>query len=258
MTIQHATFPVDHLDRGDHTRSRITSSVTVIIPTLNEERNIARVLRQIPALVDEVIIVDGRSTDRTIEVAQAVRPDATIVREQRPGKGAAMRAGFAAATGDMVVMLDGDCSMDPGEIDRYLKPLADGADMVKGSRFLAGGGTADMTWLRQAGNRALLALVNLLYGSSFTELCYGYMAFRRSRLQQLDLRGDGFEIETELVVRGLLAGFRIDEVPSFEEPRAFGESNLNTFRDGWRVLQMLLMPRLRNRGARGWAKYDQE
>jgi glycosyltransferase involved in cell wall biosynthesis len=257
MTIQHAPSQLD-IDLSAHTASRLTSSVTVIIPTLNEERNVARVLRKLPSLVDEVIIVDGRSTDRTVEIALSVRPDATIVRETRPGKGAAVRAGFAAATGDLIVMLDGDCSMDPGEIERYLRPLAEGADMVKGSRFLAGGGTADMTRLRKAGNRALLVLVNTLYGCRFSELCYGYMAFRRSRLEQLELHGDGFEIETELVVQGLLAGFRIEEVPSFEEERAYGESNLHTFRDGWRVLRTLLMARLRGRTVGAWGEFDQE
>lgn len=248
MTIQHAPAFVESMEPGAHGVAPVTSTVSLVIPTMNEAQNIAAVLRRVPAVVDEVVIVDGRSQDRTVEVALAVRPDARVVMETRPGKGAAVRAGFAAATGDLVVMLDADCSMDPDEIENYLVRLAEGADMVKGSRFLSGGGTTDMTLLRKAGNRVLVALVNGLYGASFSELCYGYMAFRRSRLELLDLRSDGFEIETELVVKGLKAGMRIEEVPSFEAPRAFGQSNLNTFRDGWRVLRTLLVERFRGAG----------
>lgn len=248
MTIQHAPLLGADTEPGTRAVTPVTSTVSLVIPTMNEEQNLASVLRRVPDVVDEVIIVDGRSRDRTVEVALAVRPDAKIVLETRPGKGAAVRAGFAAATGDLVVMLDGDCSMDPQDIETYLVRLAEGADMVKGSRFLPGGGTTDMTLFRMAGNRVLVALVNGLYGSSFSELCYGYMAFRRSRLELLELRSDGFEIETELVVRGLKAGLRIDEVPSFEAPRAFGQSNLNTVRDGWRVLRTLLTERFRGAG----------
>ena len=243
MTIQHAPALLGDPVYGEPSPHQVSSTISLVIPTLNEERNIAAVLRRVPDLVDEIVIVDGRSTDRTIETALAVRPDARVVLEKVPGKGSAVRAGFAAATGDLVVMIDADCSMDPQEIETYVVRLAEGADVVKGSRFLPGGGTTDMTWLRRAGNRVLVGLVNVLYGSSFSELCYGYMAFRRSRLEDLDLRSEGFEIETEIVVRALKAGLRIEEVPSFEEERAFGESNLNTFRDGWRVLTKLLRER---------------
>lgn len=243
MTIQHAPALHPTVRHDGAARATVTSTVSLVIPTLNEERNIAAVLRQVPDLVDEIIIVDGRSKDRTVETALAIRPDARIVMETAPGKGSAVRAGFAAARGDLVVMIDADCSMDPGDIESYVTRLAAGADVVKGSRFLPGGGTTDMTLLRRGGNHVLVTLVNALYGSSFSELCYGYMAFRRSRLQDLDLRSPGFEIETEIVVRALKQGLRIEEVPSFEKPRAFGESNLNTFRDGWRVLRKLLVER---------------
>jgi glycosyltransferase involved in cell wall biosynthesis len=246
IQIQHAPVEVGDEMISRSVRHVVTSTISLIIPTLNEERNIAAVLRRIPDLVDEVIIVDGRSRDRTIEAALAVRPDARIVLEPRRGKGAAVRAGFKAATGDLVVMIDADCSMDPQDIGRYVELLASGADLVKGSRFLPGGGTVDMSPLRMAGNRALLSLVNIMYGSAFTELCYGYMALRRSRLDELALRSDGFEIETEIVVRALRTGLLVREVPSFEERRAFGESNLSTFSDGWRVLQTLVMERFRN------------
>ncbi len=218
-------------------------SVSVVIPTKNEARNIGWVLERMDPIVDEVIIVDGLSRDDTIGVARAVRPDVVVVEHAVPGKGEAMRAGFAAATGDLVVMLDADGSMDPAEIVRFVEALVDGHDFVKGSRYLPGGGTSDITLLRTMGNSALTQLANLLFGTRYSELCYGYMAFRRSRLEELGLTSTGFEIETEIVVKAQRAGLAITEVPSFESPRRHGVSNLHTFRDGWRVLRTLLRHR---------------
>ena len=222
----------------------VRPQVTAIIPTLNEEQNIGWVLERLPRLVDEVVIIDGRSTDRTIEVALTVRPDARVVLERRPGKGAALRAGFRAARGEFIVMLDADGSMDPGEIVRFVEALRDGWEFVKGSRFMADGGTVDMTLIRRTGNAGLLQLVNRLYGRRFTDLCYGFCAFRRTALAALELTSDGFEIETEIVVRACKAELRIIEVPSFESARRYGVSNLSAWRDGRRVLRTLLRERV--------------
>lgn len=226
------------------TAGSVTSfTISVVIPTKNEARNIGWVLERVGPIVDEIVIVDGLSRDGTVEAAIRVRPDAIIVRHEVAGKGEAVRAGFAAATCDLVVLLDADGSMDPDEIQRFVEELAGGSDFVKGSRFLPGGGTADITRLRSVGNAGLVRLANLLLGTSYTELCYGYMAFRRSRLVELDLRSSGFEIETEIVVKACRAGLTIREIPSFESPRRYGASNLNTFRDGWRVLRTLVRER---------------
>jgi glycosyltransferase involved in cell wall biosynthesis len=221
----------------------MTMVVSVVIPTLDEAENIGWVLERIPPEVDEVILVDGRSTDGTVEVARAARPDIRVVSEPVPGKGAALRAGFAAARGDVIVMIDADGSMHPREISRYVARIAEGYDLVKGSRFLAGGGTTDISRLRAAGNLALLACANRLYECRFTELCYGFMAFRRSALDQLRLSADGFEIETQIVLAALREHLRVAEVPSFESARRNGTSNLRTFRDGGRVLRELVRAR---------------
>jgi glycosyltransferase involved in cell wall biosynthesis len=220
--------------------------ISVVIPTLNEERNVAWVVGRIPPMVDEVILADGRSTDRTIEVAKAVRPDIVVVYETRPGKGAALRTAFAQATGDIIVMLDADCSMDPQEIPAYVEAITDGADFAKGSRFLPGGGSVDISMLRRFGNQSLLRLTNVLFRARFTELCYGFMAFRRDCLPAMALKSTGFEIETEIVVRALTLELRIAEVPSFEAARRYGSSNLRTFRDGWRVARTVVASRLRH------------
>ena len=217
--------------------------VSVIVPAKNEAKNLPWVLLRMPDVVDEVIVVDGQSTDGTAAIAQAARPDVRIVPDPGGGKGAALRAGFAAASGDSVVMLDADGSMDPAEIPRYLAFLAHGFELVKGSRFMVGGGSDDITPLRRLGNRVLRSMVNALYRTRFSDLCYGYCAFRRSALPLLGLTADGFEIETEMTVHAVAAGLRVCEVPSFEAPRGHGTTNLRTFRDGVRVLCTLVTAR---------------
>jgi glycosyltransferase involved in cell wall biosynthesis len=220
--------------------------VSVVIPAKDEARNVAWVLRRLPPGIDEVILVDGNSTDDTVAVARAVRPDIVVATERGPGKGAAMRTGMELASGEIIVTIDADGSMDPAEIDRYVTAAHD-VDLVKGSRFAGNGGTDDMGAFRRLGNRALLGLVNVLYGSRLTDLCYGYCAVRRTALPALALRSDGFEIETEMTVRALRAGLRVGEVPSFEAPRRYGTSHLRTIPDGWRVLCTLLAIRSRPR-----------
>lgn len=236
-----AVRPTEPLGRRSAGRPRLS----VVIPAKNEARNIGWVVGRLPATVDEVILVDGWSSDATIEVTRALWPDVVVIQGDQPGKGAALRAGFAAATGDYIVMLDADGSMDPEEIHRYVRMLDEGSDLVKGSRFLEGGGSADISVLRSLGNRALLLVANTLFGSSSSELCYGFAAFRRSAILDLDLTAVGFEVETQLFLRAIHNGLRVDEVPSFEAPRRSGTSNLNTFRDGWRVLLTIFKERLR-------------
>ncbi|WP_446219647.1 glycosyltransferase family 2 protein [Micromonospora sp. IBHARD004] len=218
-------------------------TVSVVIPALNEEKNIAWVLERMPSIVDEVILVDGHSSDRTVEVARAIRPDIVVLTQHCRGKGDAARVAFAAASGDLVVMIDADGSMDPGEIHRFVTPLINGYDFVKGSRFLTGGGSTDLTPLRRIGNQMLVRMTNSMFLVRFTDLCYGFCSFRRECLPELALTVHGFEIETELVVHALKANLRIAEVPSTELPRRCGTSNLHTFRDGQRVLRTLIRER---------------
>jgi Glycosyl transferase family 2 len=226
--------------RESSLRAAAAPSVSVIIPTLNEVGSLDWVLANLPEWVSEVVLVDGLSTDRTEALARRLRPDITVVHQHQRGKGAALRAGFAAATGDILVMIDADGSTDPREMGRFVEALKDGADFVKGSRHMGGGGSADFTRLRSAGNRSFVLMANLLYGSEFTDLCYGYCAFWRRHLDKLGLTADGFEIETQLVLGAVKAGLEIREVPSFELERRAGTSNLNAARDGMRVLRTMV------------------
>lgn len=218
-------------------------TVSVVIPALNEAANLPHVLPRIPPDIHEVILVDGYSTDQTVEVALALRPSVQVVYQQGRGKGCALRTGFAAATGDIIVMLDADGSTDPAEIPAFVGALCAGHDFAKGSRFLHGGGSADMPLHRQLGNQVLVWLVQLFFGGRYSDLCYGYNAFWRRILPLLDLDCEGFEIETMMNVRALLASLKVAEVPSFEARRVYGEGRLRTIPDGWRVLKTIFSER---------------
>lgn len=222
-------------------------TITLVIPAMNEAPNIPHVFAAIPSVVDEVILVDGASTDGTAETARRCRPDVRVVQQSGRGKGDALRCGFEAATGDIVVMADADGSTDLAEIPRFVEALMDGADFVKGSRYLPGGGSADITPLRRLGNSVLSQAVNVLYGTDYTDLCYGYNAFWLRCLRSLDVDCDGFEVETLLNIRAKRCGFTVTEVPSFEAPRLHGESNLHVVRDGLRVLRTIVRERFRYR-----------
>ena len=241
MTVCEVVTPWAYPEREFTSRA----TVSVVIPTLNEAANIAHVLPKLPAGVDQVVLVDGGSTDGTVEVARRLRPDMTIIQQTRRGKGNALACGFAAATGDIIVMMDADGSTHPAEISRFVEELVkSGADFAKGSRFVPGGGSSDITSLRRAGNSALSALVNTLCRTHYTDLCYGFNAFWRRCLPALDLEhassgimpesggsdrepmqwGDGFEIETLITIRVARASLQVVEVPSFEHGRLHGQT----------------------------------
>jgi glycosyltransferase involved in cell wall biosynthesis len=235
--------------------------VTVVIPTLNEARNLPHVFSRLPEDLHEVVVVDGHSVDDTLAVARQLRPDARIVMQNRSGKGNALACGFAAATGDIIAMVDADGSADPAEIPRFVEALLEGADFAKGTRFADGGGSADITRIRRLGNRFFSVFFNLCYGARYSDLCYGFNVFWRSHVPALDLDvtspppersdgrlwGDGFEIETLIHVRIAKAGLIVTEVPSFEHRRIHGASNLSAFGDGIRVLRIILTERRRTR-----------
>jgi hypothetical protein len=235
--------------------------LSVVIPTLNEARNLPYVFSHLPEDIFEVIVVDGHSVDDTIAVASRLRPDVRVVQQSRRGKGNALACGFAAATGDVIAMVDADGSTDPGEIPRFVQALLGGADFAKGTRFAPGGGSSDITRLRWLGNRMLGAVVNLCHGTHYSDLCYGFNVFWRKYVPVLDLDitsppsskgdgllwGDGFEIETLIHMRVAEAGLRVAEVPSFEHSRIHGASNLAAFSDGLRVLTIILVERRRAR-----------
>jgi glycosyltransferase involved in cell wall biosynthesis len=214
--------------------------VSVVIPAMNEAENLPYTFSRLPEGLHEVVLVDGHSHDDTVIVAKRLRPDVRIVTQSGKGKGNAMADGFAACTGEIIVMLDADGSTDPAEIPRFISALCTGADFVKGSRFAQGGSSADITLTRGLGNHVLRTIVNALYGTSYTDLCYGYNAFWARCLPYMRVDCDGFEVETLINVRIAKAGLIVHEVPSYENVRLHGTSNLRALPDGSRVLRTIM------------------
>jgi glycosyltransferase involved in cell wall biosynthesis len=220
-------------------------TVSVIIPTLNEADNLPHVFERLPEEITEVIIVDGHSTDGTVEVARQLMPDVRIVNQTAKGKGNALICGFWAATSDIIVMLDADGSTDPGEIPRFVAALLTGADFAKGTRFVTGGGSSDITFIRRMGNKVLSGLVNQIWDVDYSDLCYGYNAFWRRHLPEVTPYCNGFEVETLMNIRAARANLNIVEVPSYEHDRRHGTSNLHARKDGMRVLRTIAAEYLR-------------
>ncbi|MBC7725644.1 MAG: glycosyltransferase family 2 protein [Burkholderiaceae bacterium] len=245
---------------------RSAPRISIVIPARNEARNLEVILPLLPD-VHQVILVDGNSVDDTIGAAERVMPDIQVIRQTRTGKGNALACGFAAVTGDIVIMFDADGSADPEEIPVFVDALLAGADVAKGSRFCEGGGSEDITPFRRLGNYGLNTLTNVLLGTRYTDLCYGYNAFWAHIMPSLELPsihlprredgqmhwGDGFEIETVLNIRIATANMNVVEVPSVEKLRIHGESNLRAVSDGFRVLKTILAER--SRGIRSREAY---
>ena len=217
-------------------------NVKVVIPTRNEEFNIAETVSRLQRIgIDNIHVVDGHSEDGTVEKAKKL--GARVIHQNGKGKGDALRQAFwESHDSEAVVMMDADGSMDPEEIPLLIEALMEGADVAKGSRFLPLGSSEDITPLRRVGNTILTGLTNLLFLTKYTDLCYGYMAFKKEALGKLNhfLKGEHFEIEAEICVIAKRIGLRVVEVPSIEHARKYGQSSLNTVRDGLSILKLLI------------------
>jgi len=212
--------------------------VSVVLAAHNEAQTIAAIVRGCAAATPdllEVIVVDDGSTDGTRRLA--AEAGARVVRlETNQGKGCALRRGIADAAGDVLVFLDADGQDDPAEIPVLLRGLDDGVDMVIGSRFLGRFGPGAITGVNRAGNRMLTAILNALFGVRLTDTQAGYRALRRSVLERCRLTARRYDIEVDLVLGVLRAGGRIAEVPVSRAARAGGTTDLDSLRDGSRIL----------------------
>jgi glycosyltransferase involved in cell wall biosynthesis len=222
--------------------------VNVIIPTLNEGKNISDILIRLRLIgCKDILVVDGHSQDDTVETARML--GAKVIHQNGNGKGAALRQAFedSCLDGDVVVIMDADGSMNPEEIQQFVEALADGANVVKGSRFLPHGGSEDLTPIRRAGNVILTKLLNFLFLTKYTDLCYGFIAFDKRTIKKLNgnLASENFEIETEICIKSKIMGLKVLEIPSVERARRYGVSNLRTFKDGFKIMGLLLREALR-------------
>lgn len=222
------------------TDPRTGPTVSVVIPTLNEAANLPGVLARLPDWIHEVIVVDGHSTDDTIEVAKEHWPGVKIVEQDGIGKGNALTCGFRAVTGEITVMLDADGSTDAAEVPRFVAALTGGFDFAKGSRFMTGGGSADITPLRRFGNWVITKVVNRLWGVKYSDLCYGYNAFWTHLVPPSFADTEGFEVETLMNIRVAASDIKVIEVPSYERSRVSGDSNLKVGRDGRRIFRTIV------------------
>jgi glycosyltransferase involved in cell wall biosynthesis len=217
--------------------------VGVIIPAFNEEKNIGDVLRQLKSIgYNNILVIDGLSSDCTLKVA--AMHGAKIVLQDGRGKGQAVRQALENnyLGTDALVLMDADGSMSPEEVPRIVEALYDGADVVKGSRFIAGGGSYDMSALRRFGNAIITLTVNFLWTSRYTDICYGFVGFNKKAVRMLSpiLESNNFEIEAEMFVKAKKLGLKVVEVPSIEHKRKNGKSNLRTFSDGFKILMTIL------------------
>jgi hypothetical protein len=218
--------------------------VSVIIPCLNEAENIEQCVRAAwgamrrSGIAGEVIVADNGSDDGSAELAAGA--GAHVVHEPRRGYGSAYLAGFGAARGTYVLMADADLTYDFDEIPSFLRELQDGADMVIGNR-MGNIHPGAMPWLhRYIGNPLLSRFLNLLFHTGVRDAHCGMRAFRRDRLETLQLRTTGMEFASEMVVRAAKEQLDIRQIPIEYHPRG-GESKLSSFRDGWRHLRFLLL-----------------
>lgn len=224
--------------------------VEVIIPARNEASMIDEVLRGVKEYADLVVVVDGHSDDETRAIVQ--KNEVEVITQKGLGKGGALREAFDRVKGDIVIMMDSDGSMRPQEIPAFIRAIDSGADVVKGSRFLREGHTEDMTVIRKIGNLFFLFLVNKIWSTRYTDLCYGFKAFRRESVERLrpHLNSTQFDIETEICIKSKKLGLKVVEIPSFERKRIHGNSNLNTVRDGARILRRILKELVQRRPTR--------
>jgi len=217
--------------------------ISLIIPTMNEEGAIGRVLKEIPKnIINEIIVIDGHSTDNTAKEAKAEfrpRKDKFILQKKK-GFGSALQQAFKQTRGDVIVILNADGSQNPKDIPALLKKIKEGYTYIMASRYSKGGRSDDDTIIRFIGNRTLTFLTNLLHKTNVTDSLYFFTAITRKDLKKLHLVCPGFEFCIEMLIKAHKAGLKFAEVPVVERARFAGKSKVNAFSAGWKILLVIL------------------
>lgn len=205
-------------------------TTTILIPAKNEASGIRQIIRSVKPYADEIIVIDGHSTDDTYALAK--KEGVIVIRDGGRGRGDGVKTGLAAASGDIVVLFDADGSHEPSDIPALIKPIVGKkADLVIASRRTGGSFDRNMdidSLVRSFGADFLTMLVNLRFHSKFTDILYSFRAIRRSSIRKLHLHCDNFAIEQELIVCALRTNLTVTEIPSRERARAWGETKLAT------------------------------
>lgn len=209
---------------------------------MNEAGAIGRVLKEVPKnIVNEIIVIDGHSSDNTAQEAQAElrRKKDKFILQKKKGFGNALLEAFKKASGDVIIIMDGDGSQNPKDIPSFLKKIKEGYTYVMGSRYGRGGRSDDDTIIRLIGNRALTFLTNLVHHTKVSDSLYLFIAVKHRDLEKLKLSSPGIEICVEIPIKAHRAGLKFTEIPVIERARYAGESKVNAFWSGLSILKMI-------------------
>jgi len=207
-------------------------TITVIIPTKNEENSIGEIIEQVKAFADEILVVDGHSTDQTREIAS--QKGARVILDRGKGKGDGVRIGITEAKKDIIVFIDADGSHNPEDIPKLLKPILKGeADLVVGSKIQ--GGSDELMgdigkFIRMTGSNIITLTINYRWGVRLTDSQNGFRAIRREVAGKLGLKENIFTIEQEMIMKCIKKGYRVGEVPAHECSREFSRSRIIVWR----------------------------
>lgn len=221
------------------------NKVTIVIPTKNEAQTIEKAIKSIKKYADELLIIDGHSTDNTREIAE--KNNVRIVLDPGKGKGSGIRTGIKHAKHNIIVFIDADLSHEPKDIPKLVKPIKEcKAHLVIASRRRGGSDDLEMNsffngFIRQAGNDVITLLINKRWNTNLTEIENGFRAIRKDIALKLRLNANDFDIEQEMIQKCLKKGFIVKEIPSHEYARAAGKSKLSTWKAArqlaWRLIK---------------------
>lgn len=217
----------------------MTESVSVIIPSLNEAGCIKEVIHSIPRdLVDEILVVDGHSTDGTPEIVRSLGH--RVVMQEGKGFGCALMTGMKEAKGDIVAIMDGDGSYEVKDLPKLISMVQNGNDFAFGSRYAKESGSEDDTFIRYIGNKIFTFLLRALHGVRLSDALFLYVVAKKKAVLDLNLVEPGFEYCVELPIKAHKAGFKYGEIPSFERAREAGHSKVHAVKDGLRILRVMV------------------
>lgn len=238
---------MNDLDTVTRIRTRINKDddVVCIVPTLNESSTVTEVVVMAKQFAHRVIVIDGHSQDDTVK--KAWEAGAEIINQDGKGKGMALRTVFDNIKGGVYVTIDGDATYNPQEIGKLTQPILNGdVDVVIGSRLKGTMEAGSISKTNILGNRFFNFLINLLYNGKITDSQSGFRAMSRKAIESMNLSSEGFEIETEMTIKALIQGLRIREIPITYVRRRGSPSKLNSFKDGSRILKMIIRPSKQN------------